>query len=222
MIQTPSHVDLMDNMYRYQRYVYDFSRKYYLIGRDALIREMEIEPGERVLEIGCGTARNLILLANVYPSIEFYGLDASHEMLRTAQKNIQREGLQDRIHLAHGLAEELDYVGTFSLEKPFDRVFFSYSLSMIPAWREAMHAAFDNVKCGGWVHIVDFWDQAKLPMFFRIALQWWLSMFHVKHEAELLAYIHTIEAIEEKPIRIDSILGNYAFKTKLQKRVNLV
>ena len=52
----------MDRMYRHQRYFYDLTRKYYLLGRDRLIREMKISGGENILEIGCGTARNLIIL----------------------------------------------------------------------------------------------------------------------------------------------------------------
>jgi len=50
----------MDEMYRWTRYVYDFTRKYYLLRRERLLRDMELHPGNRVLEIGCGTARNLI------------------------------------------------------------------------------------------------------------------------------------------------------------------
>ena len=32
----------MDKMYRHQRYFYDLTRKYYLLGRDRLINEMKI------------------------------------------------------------------------------------------------------------------------------------------------------------------------------------
>ena len=64
----------MDAMYRWTRYVYDLTRKYYLLGRDRLIDEMELQPGDRVLEIGCGTARNLIRLARQAPR---------HPLLRT-------------------------------------------------------------------------------------------------------------------------------------------
>ena len=60
----------MDRMYRLQRYFYDITRKYYLLGRDRLLREMDLAPDARVLEIGCGTARNLICLARQRPQVQ--------------------------------------------------------------------------------------------------------------------------------------------------------
>ncbi|HEY0281515.1 MAG TPA: hypothetical protein VGC27_02700 [Rhizomicrobium sp.] len=33
-----NHAALMDEIYRHQRYVYDLTRKYYLFGRDRLIK----------------------------------------------------------------------------------------------------------------------------------------------------------------------------------------
>ena len=86
----------MDRMYRLQRYFYDFTRKYYLLGRDRLLREMDLAPGARVLEIGCGTARNLGLLARGRPDVMYYGIDASHEMLMTAEARIVRARLEER------------------------------------------------------------------------------------------------------------------------------
>src|SRR5688500_20359773 len=80
----------MDRMYRLQRYFYDVTRKYYLLGRDQLLNEMEVQPGEYVLEAGCGTARNLIILARRHPDAHFFGLDASAAMLETAQAKIDK------------------------------------------------------------------------------------------------------------------------------------
>jgi S-adenosylmethionine-diacylgycerolhomoserine-N-methlytransferase len=75
----------MDAIYRYQRYIYDATRKYYLLGRDRLIDELAPPPGGSVLEIACGTGRNLIKGARRYPDARFFGFDISAAMLDTAQ-----------------------------------------------------------------------------------------------------------------------------------------
>ena len=54
------HRDLMDRIYRHQRHIYDLTRKYYLLGRDELITALAPPGNGSVLEIGCGTGRNLL------------------------------------------------------------------------------------------------------------------------------------------------------------------
>jgi len=95
----------MDRMYRHQRHVYDMTRKFYLFGRDRLISELAPAPGDRLLEIGCGTARNLIRVARRHPQVALYGIDASAEMLKTADAAILRAGLGPRITTQRCLAE---------------------------------------------------------------------------------------------------------------------
>ena len=46
---------------------YDASRRYYLLGRDRLLDQLAPPPGGSILEIGCGTGRNLIGAARRYP-----------------------------------------------------------------------------------------------------------------------------------------------------------
>ena len=50
----------MNRMYRWQRHIYDGTRRYYLLGRDRLIANLRPDAGTTVLEIGCGTGRNLV------------------------------------------------------------------------------------------------------------------------------------------------------------------
>ncbi|HEX4861498.1 MAG TPA: class I SAM-dependent methyltransferase, partial [Rhizomicrobium sp.] len=102
-----AHAELMDGVYRYQRHIYDFTRKYYLFGRDSLIDAMALDPGSRAVEVGCGTARNLIRMAKRYPDAQLFGLDASQAMLETAEGAIAKAGLKGRIGLSHGYAEAL-------------------------------------------------------------------------------------------------------------------
>ena len=81
----------MDQMYRYTRHIYDFTRKYYLFGRDKLIEELPVSDGDHICEVGCGTARNLVVLAQKKPGLHLYGIDASAEMLKTAQTSVDGE-----------------------------------------------------------------------------------------------------------------------------------
>lgn len=207
----------MDEMYRWTRYVYDFTRKYYLLGRDRLLRDMELRPGDRVLEIGCGTARNLIRLAKQRPDIRCYGLDASNEMLATAAAKVKARRLEERITLKHCLAEELDYAKTFELDAPFDAAFFSYSLSMIPAWPRAIDAALANVKRGAAFYVVDFWDQGGWPRWFRWTLKHWLDLFHVRHRPELLDYLRQLDAKGVGTLTLQSVAGRYAYLATFRK-----
>ena len=80
----------MDAIYRRQRFIYDLTRRPYLFGRDQMLAELEPPPGGSVLEIGCGTARNLLCAARLYPDAEFFGIDVSEQMLKTARASIDR------------------------------------------------------------------------------------------------------------------------------------
>ena len=178
----------MDRIYRHQRHVYDLTRKYYLLGRDRLIHRLAPPPGGPVLEIGCGTARNLVQAARCYPDVVFCGIDISAEMLATAHQVVSRAGLDRRIHLARADATAFDPVELFGVAG-FSRVFASYSLSMIPEWPAAIEQAMARLLPQGELHIVDFGGQEHLPGWFRVGLRKWLGLFHVEPrdglEAEL-------------------------------------
>lgn len=197
----------MDSVYRRQRHIYDLTRKYYLLGRDRLIRELNAKPGEKVVEIGCGTARNLIAIARVYPEAQLYGLDASTEMLISARESAVRAGLGDKVVLAHGLAEDMT-PALFGIEGGFDRAIFSYSLSMIPDWQGALRVAAENVRPGGTIHIVDFGDLEGLWSPAASLLRGWLRLFHVSPREVLLK---GLEGARETTLSFHILPGRYAF-----------
>lgn len=199
------HSDLMDQVYRRQRYIYDLTRKYYLFGRDRMIGQLKLKPGARLVEVGCGTARNLVKMARRYPEARLFGLDASLEMLKSAEDNLRRAGLSDRIKLAHGYAENLS-PAMFGEADPFDACLFSYSLSMIPDWKQALNAASNNLAVGGHIHVVDFGDLNGLGALGRPALLAWLRMFHVAPRTELLQNLERQQASS-----LTVLPGRYAF-----------
>jgi S-adenosylmethionine-diacylgycerolhomoserine-N-methlytransferase len=169
---------LMDRIYTSQRHIYDATRKFYLLGRDGLIADLRPKPQATVLEVGCGTARNLIAVARRYPGVTCYGLDVSQAMLATARRSVARAGLTSRIHLAEADATAFDPQALFGVTR-FDRVLISYALSMIPPWQDVLRHAGEVLAPGGSLHIVDFGDQRRLPSAFKRALDAWLARFHV-------------------------------------------
>ena len=204
-------------MYRHQRYFYDFTRKYYLLGRDRLIEEMKVRRDENILEAGCGTGRNLAILAGKYPETNFFGLDASSAMLETAQKKVDSKKLKN-VNLKIALADDFDHVKTFGLENPFDTIYFSYSISMIPTWKESIANALQNLETGRSFYIVDFFDQRDLPASFRKILKTWLKQFHVKYPKELIPHLEELEKQNLGKLSIKSIYKSYSFIAKFQKQ----
>lgn len=173
-----SHAGLMDQVYRHQRHIYDATRKYYLIGRDPMLAGLAVPKGGTVLEIGCGTGRNLIKAGELYPDAKLFGIDISNEMLRTAGTAIVRAGMESRSRIAQVDAGQFDPKKVFGREK-FDRIFISYAVSMIPSWQAVMANAASCLSPGGELHIVDFGDLRDLPGWTKSALDAWLRWYHV-------------------------------------------
>jgi S-adenosylmethionine-diacylgycerolhomoserine-N-methlytransferase len=167
----------MNAMYRLQRHIYDLTRKPYLLGRDTVIRELAVPDEGSVLEIGCGTARNLICIARRYPRAHCYGMDVSDAMLATAQATIARAGLDARIHLAQADASGFDAALLFG-RTGFDRIVISYALSMIPNWESVLRNCSGLLHPGGYLHVVDFGDFDELGPW-RKGINAWLELFSV-------------------------------------------
>lgn len=203
------HSSLMDQVYRRQRHFYNATRKFYLLGRDALIDDLDPPPGGLILEIGCGTGRNLIAAAQRYPHAECFGIDISSVMLDTARRAVRGSALQHRMHLELGDATRLAPSAIFGVKK-FDRVFLSYALSMIPGWRQAITEALDVLAPGGRLHIVDFGNQHELPAWFQIALRRWLALFHVQPRLDLANAVRRRCACGGASADVQSLYRGYA------------
>jgi S-adenosylmethionine-diacylgycerolhomoserine-N-methlytransferase len=206
---TGDHAGLMDDVYRGQRHIYDLTRKYYLLGRDRLIADMDVPDGGTVLEIGCGTGRNLAQIARKWPEARLYGLDISEEMLKSATLNLRRAGCVDRTGLARADAAYFDALALFGRAR-FDRIMFSYTLSMIPDWHGALRQAAALLSTQGSIHIVDFGTQEGLPTWFRQALLAWLAKFHVEPRAGMQDYTQQLGNEVKRAVGITKPYRGYA------------
>jgi S-adenosylmethionine-diacylgycerolhomoserine-N-methlytransferase len=203
------HAARMDGVYRRQRRVYDLTRAWYLLGRDRLIDGLAPPPGGSVLEIACGTGRNLDLIGRRHPDQRLHGLDISAQMLATA-----RAKLRHRAWLARADACAFDPRALFD-EPGIDRVILSYSVSMIPDWRGALAAALAATAPGGQIHVVDFGSQDRLPRWFRRGLRAWLARFHVTPRDDLRAELERLAETSGATLAWESLHRGYAQRAVL-------
>ncbi len=206
----------MDAMYRHQRHIYDLTRKFYLFGRDQLLASLPAPPGAAVLEMGCGTGRNLVKLARRAPAARLYGVDVSRVMLDTAAHSLERAGLSGRVALAQAGGQGFDPQAAFGLER-FDTIYFSYVLSMIPGWRVVVDRALDQLAPGGTLAVVDFGDQLAAPAWRRRLLLSWLSLFHVHPNAEIEQGLRALAAGQGGLIDEQNIFNGYAYILMMRK-----
>lgn len=206
-----NHADLMDGMYRYQRHIYDLTRKYYLLGRDQTIGNLDVPAGGTLLEVGCGTGRNLALAHKSYPSTRLYGLDISQEMLISARKTFATKGTSADFRVADATAFTPQEFGV----EGFDRILVSYALSMIPDWERAIDAAIAALNPGGQLHIVDFGQQEGLPAWFRAFLRSWLARFHVNPRASLHDVLEAQAKRQNARLVFQTIGGGYAWRATI-------
>jgi S-adenosylmethionine-diacylgycerolhomoserine-N-methlytransferase len=133
----------------------------------------------RVLEVACGTGRNLAKIGKAWPGMRLFGLDISAEMLKSAHATLGEDA-----KLGQGDACTFDPQCLLG-EPEFDRIVLSYSLSMIPDWEAALDHASGLLASGGTLHVVDFGDLAGLPRPLRRLLMAWLAKFHVEPRTAL-------------------------------------
>jgi S-adenosylmethionine-diacylgycerolhomoserine-N-methlytransferase len=207
-VAATSNAERMDRIYRWQTPLYDLTRRYYLIGRDRLIAELDPPVGGSVLEIGCGTGRNLVAAARRHPDARYFGIDISRVMLDKAQSAVDAAGCGEQISLALADATAFDPAVLFG-GRSFDRIFFSYTLSMIPQWPAALHAAMHALSPDGRLLVVDFGMMERLPRWMRRGLRAWLAAFSVEPRAELAVELTSIAARHGIAARTSSLLGGY-------------
>ncbi len=123
-------------------------------GRNSkMIVEMaRIKPGDRVLDVGCGTG-SLTLTARSYAgsSGSVYGIDASPEMIEAAQEKAVQSGLEAVFEI--GLIENIPYP-----EATFDIVINRLVMHHLPddLKRKGMAEILRVLKPGGLFFIADF------------------------------------------------------------------
>jgi len=121
--------------------------------REKAADRLDLKPGDHVLEIGCGTGRNLPFLSRaVGPTGRVYGVDLSPRMLAKAKGLCEREGWSN-VGLIE--ADAADYRAPV----PLDGVMFGLSYNTMPHHLTVLREAWKQLRPGGRLVVMD----AKLP-----------------------------------------------------------
>ena len=119
--------------------------------REELIKQANIKPNQRVLDLGCGTGTLVVLLKRKYATAEIVGIDPDPKALRRAEKKVRRAGVA--VQLDEGFSDELPYD-----EGTFDRVLSSFMLHHLEEHEreKTLREVLRVLKPAGTFHLLDF------------------------------------------------------------------
>jgi ubiquinone/menaquinone biosynthesis C-methylase UbiE len=145
-----------------------------LLGADRvrckLLDEARVQPGHRLLDMGCGTGTFAIAIKRRYPDVQMVGLDPDPKALARGRRKAAHAAVC--LQLDRGFAEALPYV-----DGSFDRVFSTLTLHHLPICvkRSALREARRVLKPGGSLHVVDMagdapHERSRLPRWLHSSL----------------------------------------------------
>jgi S-adenosylmethionine-diacylgycerolhomoserine-N-methlytransferase len=145
--RSEGYADQLNAFYGPQAAHYDRFRERLLKGRREMLKALNLGPGQHVAEMGAGTGKNVEFYRESLDDLGRVSLiDLCLPLVEMARQNIQHPHVD--IHHANAC--------DWGVPKSLDRVYFSYSLSMIPPWFEAIDHAEELLKPGGLIGVVDF------------------------------------------------------------------
>ena len=157
-VRGDTHQQRMENFYASQAGHYDAFRDKLLHGRAELFSAIQAPEGAVWLDVGGATGANIEHCAPQLPRVsKVWIVDLSPSLLKIAEDRIKARGWRN-VQTLQADATNLD-----PPQRPVDVITFSYSLTMIPDWCAALERAFDLLKPGGIIGVVDFYVSHKYP-----------------------------------------------------------
>lgn len=126
--------------------------------KSALIEQAGFAPGQRALDLACGTGTLAVWIKQRHPELDLTGIDGDREILSMAARKAEQAGVA--IRFDHGLSYALPYP-----DAQFDRVVSSLFFHHLN-WSDKMRTAaelFRVLRPGGELHVAD-WGRASGPL----------------------------------------------------------
>lgn len=150
MAERPTTEKLQALYGRYARHgIYDLLPALALAGKRSRVRRrlaaaLALHPGDRILDIGCGTGLNFeALLVRIGTQGSLVGVDLTPEMLDRARTRTGRQGWGN-VELLEADAADLPFE-----DGSFSAVCSTLALSIVPDWRRGIAEAWRVLEPGG-------------------------------------------------------------------------
>lgn len=119
--------------------------------KSALLAQAQLQPGQRVLDLACGTATLTIAIKQAQPQVTVAGFDGDSAILQRARAKAERAGVD--LQLDEGLSYELPYA-----DESFDRVLSSLFFHHLTHENKLRTLAEvrRELKPGGEFHVADW------------------------------------------------------------------
>lgn len=167
-----THAERLENFYRGQAREYDRFRERLLPGRSELFDSLPATEQGVWVDMGAGTGANAAWLGDRLSRLQrLYLVDLSSSLLEVARRRIEDHGW------SNVRTVQADVIRFQPAEPRVDVVTFSYSLTMIPDWYSAIDRAWELLRPGGTIGVVDFYVARKYPASARRRHSWWTRTF---------------------------------------------
>jgi arsenite methyltransferase len=142
--------------------------------RKSYLDLLSVQPGEHVLDVGCGTGANSIaLVESLQGNCRVTGIDNSEPMLAIGRENLRKHPFGDRIVLQPGDAHRLSF-GDGDFDSAMIIQVLEYSIDPIALLKEIRRVLKDRAKIfvadTDWDTIV--WNSTQKEITRRIVSQW--------------------------------------------------
>lgn len=112
----------------------------------------EIRPGQRVLELACGTGEDVVWLAQ--QGVEVVATDGAGKMVQIARQKAEAAGVAGAVTVHHCSLQQVSG-GQLSWAGMVDGVFSNFGgLNTLGAWRPLARSLAQQVRPGGWLLLV--------------------------------------------------------------------
>ena len=142
--------------------LYDVAiRSLYEPYRKMVIQKLELQDGETVLDLGCGSGLNFEpIMAEIGPQGILVGVDVSAKMLARAKKVVNQNGWKN-VRLVQQDVRRLDPVDFEALigaSHPVDKILCTLGMSVFPDWQVVFDKTFSLLKSGGKYGLMDLFN----------------------------------------------------------------